>query len=72
MKALNPTDRRRSAPKAIYSTPDLDGHHEVCPYRTAKPELCLAALASSMIDKRGCSSQGHKDCAIFLLVKSGS
>jgi hypothetical protein len=44
---------------------DLDGYQTTCPYRTVNTELCLAALASSMIDKEGCSSGRYKDCAIF-------
>ena len=41
----------------------------LCPYKAAKCELCLAARASSMIDRHGCISSKYKDCAIFAIKR---
>jgi hypothetical protein len=51
----------------------IGGDQTLCPYLTREEELCLAALASSMIDKKACSGARYKDCAIFFvnMQKSG-
>jgi len=65
-------EKRHSTIKRICPLQDLDGHQTICPYHAMKTELCLAALAASMIDKRGCSIGRYKDCAIFLVnIKKG-
>lgn len=51
----------------IYPLQDLDLHQTLCPYHPVKTDLCLAALASLMIDKQGCYTEKHKDCAIFFV-----
>jgi hypothetical protein len=43
----------------------------MCPFIMNMPELCRAALSSSMIDKNGCIDDSHDRCPLFLINKSG-
>jgi hypothetical protein len=65
MKECTPQTKSHGAMNGIFSAQDIDINQIICPYCIAKTELCLAALASSMIDKQGCGSAGYKVCAIF-------
>jgi hypothetical protein len=43
----------------------------MCPFIMNKPELCKAALSSSMIDKNDCTGNSSDRCPLFLINKSG-
>lgn len=62
-------EKRHRKNEKIFPLQASDDFKTMCPYCAIKPELCVAALASSMIHKQECFSTGYHDCAIFLVNK---
>jgi hypothetical protein len=57
--------KRHITVSMVFPLQDPDEHKTMCPYCTMKPELCIAALASSMINKQECFSGRYHRCALF-------